>query len=120
MFMVELKKYRESANLSQAMLANKLGVSQATVGMWESGKREPNFSTLCKLADYFGVSTDCLLGRSVSSETRKSVPQPVAELAEKFSRLDPMAQARIMNALNFEYQAAGGVQEDGAKSSRFA
>lgn len=120
MFMVELKKYRENANLSQAMLANKLGVSQATVGMWESGKREPNFAMLCKLADYFGISTDSLLGRSVSSETSKSLPQPSAELMEKFSRLDPMAQARIMNALNFEYQASAGVQEAGAKLSRFA
>lgn len=120
MFMVELKKYRESANLSQAMLANKLGVSQATVGMWESGKREPNFATLCKLADYFGVSTDSLLGRTVSNEIRQSIQPPVPDLMEKFSRLDPMAQARIMNALNFEYQATGGVHEDGVQSSRFA
>lgn len=41
MFSLELKKQRESRGLSQYKLAQQLGVSQATVGMWESGKRDP-------------------------------------------------------------------------------
>lgn len=62
MFRIRLKQLRESKGLSQYAFAQKMGVAQSTVGNWESGKREPNYSTLQKLADYFGVSTDYLLG----------------------------------------------------------
>lgn len=40
MFRVTLKKLREDAGLSQAKLAEKLGVSQSAVGMWENGRKE--------------------------------------------------------------------------------
>lgn len=70
-FRVELKKHREGAGLSQYKLAEKMGVSQATVGMWESGKREPNFTMLCKLADFFGVSVDALIGKKEKAPTQE-------------------------------------------------
>lgn len=62
-FALKLKELRENAHLSQKALSLKLGVSQSTVGMWESGRREPSFDTAKKIADFFGVTTDCLLGR---------------------------------------------------------
>ena len=49
--------------ISQAHLARAIGVGQSTVGMWESGKNYPEFKTLEKLSEYFGVSTDFFLGR---------------------------------------------------------
>lgn len=64
MFSLRLKGLREGLNISQQTFASKLGVSQSTVGMWESGKREPNFTTIEKIADYFNVTTDYLLGRT--------------------------------------------------------
>ena len=64
MFSIKLKELREKAGFSQQALANKIGVSQSTIGMWESGKREPNFETTSKLADFFNCSTDYLLGKS--------------------------------------------------------
>lgn len=64
MFSIKLKELREEADFSQKMLANKIGVSQSTVGMWESGKREPNFEMVSKLADFFNCSTDYLLGKT--------------------------------------------------------
>lgn len=67
MFSLRLKELRESKKISQQELAAKIGVSQSTIGMWESRKREPSFSTIEKIADFFGVSVDYLLGRS--SET---------------------------------------------------
>lgn len=63
MFRVRLKMLRENAGYSQYSFADKFGVSQSTVGNWEAGKREPNFSTMQRLADFFGVSVDFLLGR---------------------------------------------------------
>ncbi len=64
MFALRLKELRESKGLSQKALANKLGVSQSTVGMWESQKREPNFSTTEEIANFFGVTIDYLLDNS--------------------------------------------------------
>lgn len=63
MFRIVLKQLREEKQLSQAALAKILGVRQSTVGMWESGKNYPEFKTLEKLAAYFNVSTDYLIGR---------------------------------------------------------
>ena len=57
MFSLELKKQRESRGLSQYKLAQQLGVSQATVGMWESGKRDPSFPVLRTICEFFGVSS---------------------------------------------------------------
>lgn len=115
MFRVELKKYRENAGLSQCKLAEKIGVSQATVGMWESGKREPNFATLCKLADFFGVTVDALLGRSVSVVKSVGLPPSDADLLHKFHALNDVDRARILNMLDFDYRAA--ISQESAKSS---
>ena len=111
MFRVELKKQRETAGLSQYKLAEKMGVSQATVGMWES---EPNFAMLCKLADFFGVTVDVLLGRNACATKAVGLPAADLDLLRKFHALDSMARARILNALDFEYQA---VPTENAKSS---
>lgn len=73
MFQINLKKLRESKKLSQAKFAKEIGVSQSTVGMWESGKNKPEFSTLLKIADYFNVTTDILTG--TKAETAKKATQ---------------------------------------------
>ena len=119
MFSLELKKQREKRGLSQYKLAQQLGVSQATVGMWESGKRDPSFPVLRTICEFFGVSADQFLGLPTAEVQERSV-QPVlptadAELLRKFHALDDMAQARILNSLDFEYQAAA--HQDGAESS---
>lgn len=55
---------REKRGLSQAALADKLNLSQSSVAMWESGQRGMKGDTLTLLADFFGVSSDYLLGRT--------------------------------------------------------
>ncbi len=66
MFRIRLKELREQAGYSQYSFADKFGVAQSTVGSWEAGKREPNFDTMQRLADFFGVSVDYLLGRETT------------------------------------------------------
>lgn len=65
MFRIRLKELRENAGLSQYSFADKFGISQSTVGNWEAGKREPNFNTMERIADFFNVSVDYLLGRDM-------------------------------------------------------
>lgn len=59
-----LKALRNEKRISQAELAKALNVAQNTVANWENGVREPDNATIAKIANYFGVSTDYLLGLS--------------------------------------------------------
>lgn len=64
MFRIRLKRLREGRGWSQSVLGKQIGVSQSTIGMWESGKNTPEFSNLEKISQLFNVSVDYLLGRS--------------------------------------------------------
>lgn len=61
-FSKNLKELRIEKRLSQQELAQIFNVTQSTVAKWESGDREPNFSILIELSNYFNISTDILLG----------------------------------------------------------
>lgn len=58
-----IKDLRMERNISQAFLAAQIGVSQKAIDYWERGVNEPKASYIVKLADYFDVSADFLLGR---------------------------------------------------------
>lgn len=63
-FSQNIRTLREGEKLKQSDLAQKLGVTQRKVSYWETGKIEPNLEDLWKIADFFGVSIDELIGRS--------------------------------------------------------
>lgn len=60
------KQCRIQSGFSQKEVAEKLGIVPSTVSKWESGTAIPDQSLLPKLADFFGVTVDFLLGRSDS------------------------------------------------------
>ena len=60
----QLKKLRKERNISQLKLALDLNMSQNTISRYENMEREADYKTLIKIADYFGVSLDYLLGRT--------------------------------------------------------
>ncbi len=57
-----IKELRKEKNLSQIQLASQIGVSQKAIDYWELGTNEPKASYIIKLAKYFDVSADYLLG----------------------------------------------------------
>lgn len=59
-----LKQLREQSRLSQKDIADYLGITRQAVASYELAKREPDYEILKKLADYFGVSIDYILGRA--------------------------------------------------------
>jgi transcriptional regulator with XRE-family HTH domain len=59
-----LKLLREEKKLKQLDIAKILGVSRTTYTQYETGKSEPDLATVAKLADYFNVSVDYLLGKT--------------------------------------------------------
>lgn len=54
---------REDADLTQAKLAQKLQMHKTTYTNYEQGKREPPFSFIIRLADFYGVTTDYIAER---------------------------------------------------------
>ena len=59
-----LKELRKERSLRQEHVAVALDISMSSYCNYEQGKREPVASVLCRMADYYGVTTDYLLGRS--------------------------------------------------------
>lgn len=57
-----LKALRLEKEIGQNKLADDLGISNASISYWENGKQEPTASALFKLAVYFDVSVDYILG----------------------------------------------------------
>ena len=57
------REARLQAGLTTVQLAQKMGLTQAAVSQWESGKKVPGIETISRLADLYGVTVDYLLGR---------------------------------------------------------
>lgn len=57
---------------SQSLIAKELGITQRTFSNYESGKRQPDPEMLIKMADYFDVSVDYLLGRNDNNQTENN------------------------------------------------
>lgn len=66
-FAQNLKDLREKMGISQRTLAKKLGAKQAAVSAYERGIQLPTVKRLIKIADFFDVSADKLLGRECRS-----------------------------------------------------
>lgn len=74
-----LKELREGRGLRQEDIADIFSYGKSTISQWESGKNAPEYKIVTKLADYFNVSTDYLLGR-----TDEKHPFSVAEPPDKY------------------------------------
>ena len=66
-----VRELRMSKGIQQKELAIEIGVSNATVSDWEHGRKNPSGERLRKLADYFGVEPNVILGTSGQSEEMK-------------------------------------------------
>ena len=60
----KIKELRKAKRVSQVEMASALGLTKQCVSNWENDNIQPSIEMLVKIADYFGVTTDYLLGRS--------------------------------------------------------
>ncbi len=65
MYGIRIKDLRKENNLTQKQLAEILQVDFRTVSFWETERFEPNIEQIIKLCNYFNVSADYIIGRSV-------------------------------------------------------
>lgn len=97
-----LKQIREKHGLTKRELCEKTGISERAYLTYEFGEREPKISVIQKLADFYGVTTDYLLGR-------EPAPNPFADLnlseedeanvVAKYMSLPPEIRACMLDVL---------------------
>ncbi|MBR1408137.1 MAG: helix-turn-helix transcriptional regulator, partial [Clostridia bacterium] len=83
-----LKAARTAKHLSQQALADIIGKSLNTVGLYERGLRQPSLETLCLLADTLDVSCDYLLARTEAKKTALTSDAADENLAVRVSRIE--------------------------------
>lgn len=80
--MLNLLQLRKLHDLSQEQVAQLIGVSKQAYGHYEREERELGYDMLCKLADYYGVSVDYLIGHASNPLANR----PMSDVAENFIR----------------------------------
>lgn len=93
MFAENLKTLRKSKGLTQVQFAEIFNISSGTIAMWETNKRVPDTSMLIKIAEFFNVTVDYLLGKSEvpmsnSNNQLEDVYLSLAKTAQD-ERIDP-------------------------------
>lgn len=64
---LKLKELREQKKINQTEISNFINASQSNYSKYELGTIEPNLETLCKLADFYNVTLDYLVGRDFTN-----------------------------------------------------
>lgn len=74
-----LAQLRQEKGIGQKELAACLQVSIGTISNYENNVHSPDLATLCRLADYFDVTTDYLLGRTAYRGNPRILNQPISD-----------------------------------------
>lgn len=96
---MRLKEIRKSKNISQEQAANSLGISVRAYQNYEYEQREPNIEMINKLADFYGVTTDYLLGREPLPNPLAACEKDEAAVIEKYLSLPSEARRCTLNVL---------------------
>lgn len=96
---MNLKNLRKENKKRQTDIANQLNIPIATYVRYENGETAPNIETLCKLADYFGVSLDYLVERNFGNEFYYLTDNEKL-LILKFRELTTYNQAKIIGEVS--------------------
>ena len=83
---IRLKELRKQQNITQKDISDYLQTSQQTYSRYEKGQREPDIATIIKLADFFNVSVDYLLGRE-NNTALLSLSEPSLNVKPEYQRI---------------------------------
>lgn len=67
--MKTIRELRKEKGVTLKQLGEVIGVAESTMSLYETGKRTPDFETLLKISEYFGVTVDYLLGNKIQEKT---------------------------------------------------
>ena len=103
---MRIKELREEKQISQKKLAEIIGTSQRNIGRWENEENEPSYLQLVKLADFFDVTVDYLIGRSDDfsnnvAPIQSNVTEKESRLLKAFSTLSALEQDKLIADAEF-------------------
>lgn len=84
----KIRDLRKEKRISQNELGKSIGVSQTTVTAWETGRAEPASTYIKKLADFFNVSADYLLGRPEKNNDAEKTDKELDEMLDEARSFD--------------------------------
>ena len=92
-----IKTLRQNKKITQEQLAAFIGVTPQAISRWEAGNGYPDIETLPLIADFFSVSTDCLLGvnRDEKESRRLAIYKRIQECKELGLGKDVLDEARL-------------------------
>lgn len=106
--MNNLRTVRDSdpRKLTQKEVAAFLGVDRSTYNKYETGDSEPNFDTICRLADFFDVSVEYLMGRTNIKKTPTpedfGLSSEESELLALFRKASPAVRVAALSVLKID------------------
>ena len=96
-----LKQLREDMKLKQDELADALSISPSAVGMYERDERDPNDELTLKIANFFNVSTDYLLGNSdIKRPITLNLTENDIKFIQNIKKLDETNKMIIRNTID--------------------
>ncbi len=91
---MNLKEFRQRLNLSQAELSKRLNIPTTTLFNYELGKCEPSIETLIKMADFYNVTLDELVGRESETINLKYLSDNESYLIKKILKMNELELAK--------------------------
>ena len=86
-----IRELREEKGLRQSDLAKETGIDQRTISNYETGRSNPDSFALIKLADFFHVSIDYLVGRTqydlLSAESKQKKIEDIQNALEQLKKM---------------------------------
>lgn len=95
-----LSELRQSRGLNQRALAADLKISQALLSHYENGTREPKLAFVCKVCEYFSVSSDFLLGLTEDANSGGRRPIYISELEKIQNEQDEKLSDYVTNYMS--------------------
>ena len=99
--MENLRKIRIINGYTQKEFSTIIGVPSNTYNQWETGKREPDYEMLSRIADFYGVTIDYLLGRDQKEQPaakEKSLP----DIMYRYDELSEDQQREVIAFMEFK------------------
>ena len=90
--MEKLKELRKAKGISLEELGAYIGAAESTISLYENGKRQPDYETLLKLAEYFGVTVDYLL----RGGEEEQLPEELVILNRAAKKMSPENQKKLL------------------------
>lgn len=116
-----LKRIRESQGKLQEDVAKDLGISLSAYRSWEQGTRDLNGAKLCKLADYFDVSVDTIIGTEFGADVQgPSLTEAEEALLAVFRSLNEQGKGRLLEYADDLIQSRKYEKKEGAGLSNSA